>query len=265
MKKVLVLILTVFSVVFVGAAEVTLRVMPSPQTPEADFAAEGTGGWDVGVGYGHLWLKDSDSATLDGAVAGVLYRGVIGDSVGYTISPLFGGMYFGELEGYKADSYSVGAGFSFGSRLVGRPESSNVILFGGGLYSYAMDRNDNEFGSYRLDAHFFGFSAGMKTQVALARFVRIIPFYVYLGGGGRYSSLFDPVLPLPIEEIRGGLGYHDAHLLGLDFNIYGVSAKIVADLFRDDFRSFTIWVEIGKTVRGIKRVTGAHKQPETDF
>ncbi len=265
MKKVLVLILTVFSVVFVGAAEVTLRVMPSPQTPEADFAAEATGGSDVGVGYGHLWLKDSASATLDGAVAGVLYRGVIGDSVGYTISPLFGGMYFGDLEGYKADSYSVGAGFSFGGRLVGRPESSNVILFGGGLYSYTMDRNEDISGEYALNAHFLGFSAGVKTQVALARFVRIIPFYVYLGGGGRYSSSFDPALPLPIEESQGGLGYQDAHLLGLDFNIYGVSAKIVADLFRDDFRSFTIWVEIGKTVRGIRRVTGVYKQPETDF
>ena len=252
----LIFVMAFCTVLFVGAAEVTLRVMPSPQTPEADFAAEGTGGWDAGVGYGHIRLKDYDSATLDGVVAGVLYRGVIGNNLGYTISPLIGGMYFGDIEGYTADSFSVGAGLSIGSRIVGRPDSSNVILFGGGLYSYAMDRSGNVFGDYTQDVHFFGFSAGLKTQLALVRNVKIIPFYVYLGGGGRYS--LETIPPLPVEG-QGGLGYHDAHLLGLDFNIYGVSAKIVADLFREDTGSFTIWVEIAKTIRGIKRVTGAYR------
>jgi len=233
---------------FAEASEITMRIMPSPQTPEADFAAEGTGGWDAGVGYGRIWLKDSSSAFLNGVVAGVLYRGVLGRRIGYTLAPLVGGMYFGNIEGFKADSYSVGTGFSLGSRIFGRYDSSNIILFAGGLYSFGMNRDDNVFGTYSLDAHFFGFSAGLKSQLVITRKISITPFYVYLGGGGSFSSSLDTMLPV---ESSGSLGYHDTHLLGLDFNIYGVSAKVVADLFRKDAGSFTIWVEIGKTIRGI--------------
>ncbi|RKX73763.1 MAG: hypothetical protein DRP60_11335 [Spirochaetes bacterium] len=247
----LVFIFLIFIPFFTEASEITMRIMPSPQTPEADFQAEGTGGWDAGIGYGRLWLKDSISASLNGVVAGVLYRGVIGGKIGYTLSPLFGGMYFGEVEGYKADSYSAGVGFSLGSRIAGRPDTSNLILFAGGLYSFGMDREDNMFGGYSLDTHFFGFSAGMKTQIVLARKVSITPFYVYLGGDGHFSSSLHTGLPVPVE-IQGDLGYLDTHLLGLDFYIFGVSAKVVADLFREDAGSFTIWVEIGKTIRGVK-------------
>ncbi len=250
MRRLAVLIF-IFIPFFTEAAELTMRIMPSPQTPEADFAAEGTGGWDAGIGYGRVWLKDPLPASLNGAVAGVLYRGVIGGKVGYTLSPLFGGMYFGEIEGFKADSYSVGTGFSLGSRIAGRPDSSNLILFAGGLYSFGMDSDDNALGSYRLDAHFFGFSAGVKSQIVLAPNVSITPFYAYLGGGGYFSSSLKIGLMAP-EETRGSLGYHDTHLLGLDFNIFGVSAKVVADLFREDAGSFTIWVEIGKTIRGVR-------------
>lgn len=256
--SVLFVILFIVSAANAEAANVSVRIMPSPPTPEADFADTGVSGWDGGVGYGHLWLKDYDSATLDGVVVGALYRGVIGRRVGYTIAPIFGGAYFGDFQGIKAESYSVGTGVSFGVRLVGKPESWNLILFGGGVYSYVNDRDDNSYGSYSLNANLFGFTAGLKSQLALARYVKIIPFYVYLGGGGPYSLTTETIMTSSLT-VSGGLGYNDAHLIGLDFNIYGVSAKIVADLFQEDFGSFTIWIEIGKTIRGIKSIT--RKQP----
>lgn len=252
--EILILVVIICSAGIARAADVSVRITPSPPTPEADFADRGISGWDGGVGYGLLWLKDYDSATLDGVVGGVLYRGVIGGRVGYTLAPLFGGAYFGNYQGIKAESYSVGTGFSLGARVLGSSDSWNLVVFGGGLYSFVNDRDSNSLGSYSLNANLFGFTAGLKSQLALARYVKIIPFYMYMGGGGPYSSLTAPILTSPVT-VSGNTGYQDAHLIGFDFNIYGVSAKIIADLFQAEYGSFTIWIEIGKTIRGIQSVS----------
>ena len=241
-----------------AAAELTMKVMPAPPAPEADFTPENTHGWDVSAGYGRIWtdgmyiepLSRSIEAHLDGFVTGVTYQGTLGGTVGLTISPLYGGMYFGNAEGIGIDTLSAGSGFTFASRLVGRADSYNLILMGGGGYSYALDREDHDLYSYRVDTHLFGFTAGLKAQVAFHRFVRIIPFYLYMGGGGLYST--STKILFTTTEADGSLDYQDAHLLGLDFNIFGVTAKLIADLFGDDYKSFTIQVNVLGTVRGVK-------------
>lgn len=232
-----------------GATEVEMRIMPAPPSPEADFSPESVHGWDFSIGYGHIWRKDSSDANLNGFVAGVIWQGCIGSRFGITLAPLYGGMYFGEVAGYDADTTSVGTGFSFGSRILGKAETSNLILFGGGGYSYALDREDDSLGSYKIDSNMFGFSVGAKVQISFHRFVRITPFYLYMGGGGTWSTAV--TIGATVYD-NGSLGYQDIHLFGLDFFIFGVSAKLVADLFREDYRSFTISISIPGTIRGVK-------------
>ncbi|MDT8299657.1 MAG: hypothetical protein RQ801_15220, partial [Spirochaetaceae bacterium] len=238
-----------------AAGEVSLRVMPSPETPEADFRPEDGGEWGVSAGFGRVWFESdslSVSASMNGVAAGVVYRGVLGRRLGFSVSPVTGGAFFGEALGYKVDTYAVGSGFTFGSRVLGSADSHNLILFGGGAYSFSADRNDFSLGEYSARAHFFGFAAGAKVQIAPWPMVRFQPFYLYMGGDGWYSASVDTVLPLP-DESRGALGYRDVHLLGLDFQIFGVSAKIVGDFFRDDAGSMTVVIDVLDTVRGVKR------------
>lgn len=268
----IIVIFLLAAVGFVNAGEVTMRVMPAPPSPEADFTPENTHGWDVSVGYGRIWMDGPvelpvetplniplDKVSLDGFVTGLTYDGTIGGKVGVTLAPLYGGMYFGNVDGFSADSLSMGTGFSFGTRLLGKADTSNVVLFGGGGYTYALDQQEQAEGSYRADAHLFGFNTGVKVQVAFHRFVRIVPFYLYLGGGGSYNvELEDNVFGTTFGA-DGSLGYRDAHILGLDFNIFGVTAKLIADLFRDDYSSFTISIDILGTVRGVKNASARWK------
>ncbi len=249
------LILFLFTGMASGAEEFVMKVMPAPPSPEADFTPETGSVWDVGIGYGRLWTDSPVDAHLDGFVTGVTWKGTIGRHVGVTAAPLYGGMYFGSVEGFDADITSVGTGFSFGGRLFGRPDGTNLILFGGGGYSYSIEREDQATGSYQGNSHLFGFTIGAKFQIAFHRFVRIVPFYLYMGGGGSWS-IDSVVFGVPVEN-SGSLGYRDSHLLGLDFNIFGITAKLIADLLQDDYKSFTISVGILGTVRGVKAVMAA--------
>jgi hypothetical protein len=243
-----------------AAENVTMRVMPSPETPEADFSPETVQNWDVSLGYGRVWFDNPyGSGSLNGAAAALVYRGVFSEKFGYTISPLTAGMFFGESNGYSADSWYLGTGFSIGSRFLGRKDSHNLIVFGGGAAAWTLDQDNGGMGEYRLDSGFFGFTSGLKAQLAPARFVKIRPFYVYMGGGGRYRLALNPVVPPP-SETTGALGYQDVHLLGLDFNVYGVSAKMIGDFFRDESGTFTILVNIIDTVQGVKKAAARRER-----
>lgn len=236
-----------------AAGEVSLRVMPSPETPEADYRPEDGGEWGVNVGFGRAWFESEYlSASMNGVAAGVVYRGVLGRRLGFSVSPVTGGAFFGEALGYKADAYAVGSGFTFGSRVLGSANSHNLILFGGGAYSFTADSSEYALGDVTARSHFLGFAAGAKVQIAPWPMVRFQPFYLYMGGDGWYSASVDKGLPLPVES-WGALGYRDVHLLGLDFQIFGVSAKIVGDFFRDDAGSVTVVIDVLDTVRGVKK------------
>lgn len=231
-----------------GAQEPSFRVMSAPPTPEADYQSESGGTWDLALGYGRVWLKEFDNSALNGVAASLLYKGTIGRYIGFTLSPLNGGVYFGKKLGYSIESYSVGLGMSFGSRLLGESSGYNLVAFGGALYSYVADRDSLL--STDFNSHLAGFSLGIKGQLALTRKLKLIPFYLYMGGGGLYRATTDLGM-LGSLESRGSLSYYDAHLFGLDFDIYGVTARMVADLLREDAGTITLSLEIGSLFRAI--------------
>ena len=242
--------ITVLAPSALSAAEVTMRLMPAPPAVEADYAEELAAGWDLSLGYGRLWIEGTAEGALNGALAGVTYRGVLGDRLGFTAAPLIAGTFWGELAGFAADTQSLGSGFSFGSRILGTADSHNLVIFGGGLYAWGFDRADEAAGSYRIGSHLFGVSAGLKVRIVPTRKVSFTPFYVYMGGGGRYNTVVKTSIPFPVTiETTGGLGYTDLHLFGLDFNIYGISAKLTADLFRDEVKTFTVMIDVLRSVR----------------
>lgn len=247
-----------FTAAVLPAQDIDFRLMPAPPTPEADYGAEGTGGFDVGVGYARGWLKSGVSANMNGAIVGTVYRGVLLKRIGFTVVPLSATWVKGEIEGFSADTWSLGSGFSAGFRIFGSAESYNAVLFGGGVYGWNLDRQDLSVGDYRLSTHFFGYAIGAKFQIAPTKYIRIVPFYVYMGGGAHYSLEIDSAIPMAGGSWEGGLGYLDYHLFGLDFNIYGVSAKFIMNLLgEENYSSFSCTVEIRKTIRGVKKVAGS--------
>ncbi len=241
--------LLVLSGIALGAVEPSFRVMSAPPTPEADYQAGEGGLWDFAVGYARVWLKDYDNAALNGVAGALLYKGTLWERIGFTFSPVNGGVYFGEKLGYSIETYSVGLGLSLGTRILGESSGYNLVAFGGALYSYVADRDSLPL-STDFDSHLAGFSLGVKGQLALSRKIKLIPFYLYMGGGGSYRATIDLGIPGSLEK-KGSLSYYDAHLFGLDFDIYGVTARMVADLLREDAGTITLSLEIGSLVRTI--------------